>query len=265
MTDSFNNPGPGVPPPPPGSPFLPPTQPAYSNPSSAPAYLGDPQSLPVPGPPPGSGRSRKKMVGALVGVAALLGAGTFAVAQISSNDSSGGGASPKEVGDKFVKALDGEDLLGAIDLLLPGERDTFRQPLLDLASELSRLEVTSDKVNLNKVPGFDISIEDPKIDVTDTNVDDIADITITGTATVTVNGDDIPIGNLLIDRVFNGDRPQIDPTKSSSDADATFAVVKDGGRWYLSMFHTLAEKARGDRDIPQQGVQPSGASSPDAP
>ena len=264
MSDPFNNTGPGVPPPPPpGVPFLPPTQPVYSNSSSAPAYLGDPQTLPVPGPPPGSGRSRKKMVGALVGVAVLLGAGTFAVAQISSNDSDGGGASPQDVGEKFVKALDGEDLLGTIDLLLPGERDTFRQPLVDLSSELARLEVTSDKVNLNKVPGFDISIEDPQIDVTDTNVDDIADITITATATITVNGDDIPIGNLLIDRVFDGDRPQIDSSESSSDADATFAVVKQGGRWYLSVFYTLADKARGDQDIPDAGVQPAGASSPD--
>ena len=267
MSDSYNNPGPGVPPPPPGTPFLPPTQPptqpVYSNPTPAPAFLGDPHTLPVPGPPPGSGRSRKKMVGALVGVAALLGAGTFAVAQISSNDSSGGGASPQDVGNKFVKALDGEDLLGAVDLLLPGERDTFRQPLLDLVSELNRLEVTSNKVNLNKVPGFDISIQDPQIDVTNTNVDDIADITLTGTATVKVNGADIPIGNLLIDRVFNGDRPKIDSSKSSSDAHATFAVVKEGGRWYLSVFHTLAEKARGDQDIPKVGVKPAGATSPD--
>lgn len=263
MSDPFNNAGPGVPPPPPSTPFLPPTQPVYSNPSQAPAYLGDPQTLPVPGPPPGSGRSRKKMVGALVGVAVLLGAGTFAVAQISSNDSDGGGASPQDVGEKFVKALDGEDLLGTIDLLLAGERDTFRQPLVDLSSELARLEVTSDKVNLNQVPGFDISIEDPQIDVTDTNVDDIADITITATANVTVNGDDIPIGKLLIDRVFDGDRPQIDSSESSSDTDATFAVVKQGGRWYLSVFYTLADKARGDQDIPDEGVQPAGASSPE--
>lgn len=241
----------------------PPTQPVYSNPASTPDYLSDSASLPVPGPPPGSQRSRGKMAGALVGVVALVGAGTFAVAQISSNDSDGGGASPKEVGDKFVAALAGEDLLGTIDLLLPGERETFRQPMIDLSEELGRLEVTDDAVDLNKVPGFDITIEDPEVSVTDTNVEDITDITVTGAASVTVNGEDVPIGKLLIDRIFDGDRPDIDSTETSGDFDATFATVKQGGRWYLSVFYTLADKARGDQDIPENGVEPQGAESPE--
>lgn len=203
------------------------------------------------------------MVGALVGVAALVGAGTFAVTQIRSNSSDGGGSSPQDVGEKFVKALNGEDLLGTVDLLLPGERDTFRQPLIDLTSELNRLQVTDNEVNLNQVPGFDIAIDSPDISVSDTNVSDIADVEITGSITVTVNGEDVPIGKLLIDRVFDGERPTIDSSEKTSDFDLTFATVKRGGRWYLSMFYSLANTARGDQDIPDTGITPVGASTPD--
>ncbi|MCU1366402.1 MAG: hypothetical protein JWN39_2041, partial [Ilumatobacteraceae bacterium] len=141
MSDWNSDAGQGVPTPlgfpAPGTPaggFLPPTQPVYAGQSASPPdYLGAPGATPLtPGPTPDTKRSRGKMVGALVGVVALVGAGTFAVTQISSNDSSGGASSPKEVGTKLVSSLDNEDLLGVVDLLRPGERDTLRQPLIDL-------------------------------------------------------------------------------------------------------------------------------------
>ena len=47
-----------------------------------------------------------------------------------------------------------------VDVLLPGERDTFRQPLQDLVGELKRLEVLSSDADLSKVGGIDISITD---------------------------------------------------------------------------------------------------------
>ena len=272
MSDWNSDGGQSLPPPPglpgPGSPiggFLPPTQPVYAGqPASPPDYLGAPGATPLtPGPTPEPKRSRGKMLGALAGVVALVGAGTFAVTQISSNDSGGGASSPKEVGTKLVSSLDGEDLLGVVDLLLPGERDTLRQPLIDLSKELTRLQVVDGSVNLDKVPGFDISISNPAVSVDQTNVSDIADVTVNASATVTINGKDLPIGKLLIDRVFGGNRPHVDPSPKNSDLNVTFATVKNGGRWYLSLFYTAAEHARGDRKIPEKGITPAGASTPD--
>jgi len=248
----------------PAGQFLPPpTQPVYSNPQSSPVY-GDTNVTDLVQSPTPPKRSRGKMVGALVAVAALLGAGAFAITKISDDDSAAGGAaSPKEVGDKFVTSLDGEDLLGIVDLLLPGERETFRQPLLDLNSELKRLEVTDGSVDLNKLPGLDISIADPRVRAHDTNVDDISTVNITGTASVAVNGKDLPIGQLLIDSAFGGERPDVDPNEDEEDFDITFTTVKEDGHWFLSLLYSAANSLANGQDIPEEGVVPTGADSPE--
>lgn len=244
-------------------PPTPPTQPVYSNPQGTPVY-GEPTVTElVEGSSPPK-RSRGKMVGALVGVAALLGAGAFAITKITDDDAAAGGAAtPQEVGDKFVESLDGEDLLGIVDLLLPGERDTFRQPLVDLNDELKRLEVTDGSVDLNKLPGLDITITDPRVRAHDTNVDDISTVNITGTAGVAVNGKDLPIGELLIDTAFGGERPDVDESEDEQDFDITVTTVKQDGHWYLSLFYSAANSLAGDQDIPDEGVQPAGADSPE--
>ena len=75
----------------------------------------------------------------------------------------------------------------------------------------------------------------------------------------------MPIGDLLIDEVFDGERPDI-PSESDSDEfeDVQMTVVERSGRWYLSAFYTAAEFARGDdQEIPATGVQPAGADEPE--
>lgn len=203
------------------------------------------------------------MVGAVVGVAAVLAAGTFAFTQLRSNDSDGGAASPEAVGQQLVTALDNEDILGAVDLLLPGERETFRQPMLDLVDELTRLQVTDDSADLSKVGGIDISITDPKVSVDETNVADISTVSVAGTASVTVDGRDLPIGDFLIESVFNGERPKVNQDSGDKDLNVSFTTVKEGGRWYISLFHTIANKLIGDKDIPEVGIKPVGASTPE--
>src|ERR1700712_1253067 len=83
MSDWNNNTGPDVPPPPTPPPtgqvFLPPTQPVYQGTPGGPTYSPPGGTTLQPGPSPDPKRSRGKMVGALVGVLALVGAGTFAV------------------------------------------------------------------------------------------------------------------------------------------------------------------------------------------
>ncbi len=273
MSDSFDNSGHGVPPPPPGippsgnlppSPFLPPTQPVYSNPVHTPAYSDTNIAELTQEPTSAPKRSRGKMVGALAGVIVLLGAATFAVTRINSDKSSSGGASsPKDVGDKLVTSLGGEDLLGMVDLLLPGERETFRQPLVDLNTQLQRLEVTSGPVDLNKVPGLAITITGPVVKVHDTNVSDISNIEVTGNAAVVVNGKDVPIGKLLIETVFSGKRPDVKANANPKHFDVTLTTVEQGGRWYLSLLYTAATQLAKGHDIPAKGVSAVGADTPD--
>ena len=98
----------------------------------------------------------------------------------------------------------------------------------------------------------------------DTNVDDVSNIRIIASGTSTVNGEQVPIGDLLIDEAFGGDRPEIDNDTAEADVDWKLATVKHDGRWYLSAFYSIAENARGDGyDIPETGVVAQGADTPE--
>ena len=223
---------------------------------------GAPLATVVPGGSAGK-RSKGKVVGGLVAVVALLGAGGFAVSRIASGDD-GGAASPTEVGTRLMDALAAEDALGVVDLLLPGERDMMRQPLIDFVDNLKRLEIVDDSANLEKFGGIDIVFADVEVVPTDTNVDDVSGIRITALGTSTINGEEVPIGDLLLDEAFGGDRPELDSDPAETDVDWKLATVKRDGRWYLSAFYSLAETVRdGGYDIPETGVVARGADTPE--
>lgn len=260
---------------PPGMPAMPAMTPPAAPP---PLEFGTPTPRPIdPTVPtldlgaPGDGgapkRSKATLVGAVVGVTALVAAGAFAVVKITGNDTRGGAASPTEVGTSLTAALDNEDLLGVVDLLLPGERDTMREPLIDFVDHLRRLEVLSDDASLSKIGGLDIQFTDVTVREEPTNVDDITNIFLSGSSSVSVDGEAVPIGDLLIDEAFDGERPDMDQEPDTAEfEDTQLTVVERDGRWYLSAFYSAAEAARGefeDQDIPTTGVEPRGGDSPE--
>ncbi|MDP9464064.1 MAG: hypothetical protein M3P52_05525 [Actinomycetota bacterium] len=263
---SFDQPRPEVPPAS-GPPILPP--PSLGPPPPLPLplplftpYEGAPTATVVPTGTAGK-RSRGKVVGGLIAVVALVGAGGFAISKIvAGND--GGAANPTEVGTRLMDALAAEDALGAVDLLLPGERDMMRQPLIDIVDNLKRLEIADSSATLDKVGGLDIAFDDVQVDLTETNVDDVVDIRITASGTASVDGENVPIGQLLIDEAFGGDRPELGSGPEESDVDWKLATVRHDGRWYLSAFYSIAENAResGD-DIPESSLVARGADTPE--
>jgi hypothetical protein len=208
-------------------------------------------------------RSTGTFVGGLIAVVALVGAGGFAVSKIVAGDD-GGATSPTEVGTSLMDSLGSEDALGVVDLLLPGERETFRQPLIDLVDNLKRLEIVGSSATLDKVGGLDLAFDNVDVETTETNVDDISNIRITANGTASIDGDTVPIGGLLIDEAFGGDRPELGSEPQGSDIDWHLTTVKRDGRWYLSAFYSIAEDARADgADIPDTGVVADGADSPE--
>jgi hypothetical protein len=222
----------------------------------------DPTAVVVPAATAGKG-GRGKVVGGLIAVVALVGAGGFAITKIvAGND--GGAASPTEVGTHLMDSLAAEDALGVVDLLLPGERDMMRQPLIDIVDNLKRLKVVDGTANLDKVGGLDIAFTDVQVEPTTTNVDDVTDIRITATGTASVDGAAVPIGDLLIDEAFGGDRPTLDSAPQTSDLDWKLATVKRDGRWYLSAFYSIAENSRADGDlIPESAIVATGSDTPE--
>lgn len=216
----------------------------------------------VAGPVPG--RSRKKLIGAVAGVGALLAASTFAVVSVLGNDSAGGASSPEAVGRQLFEAVGNEDVLGMIDLLLPGERETFREPVIDLFDNLRRIEVLDSSASLDRFGGIDYQFSDLEVTTEPTAADDIVRVVVDGAVSFSVDGDKVPLGNLLVDEVFDGERPDMTMDELNDEiGGTTLAAVERDGRWYLSLFYSIAENARGDRELPAEGLQATGADSPE--
>ena len=197
---------------------------------------------------------------------ALVGAGVFAVTRIAGGDDGGGADSPQAAGEALLSAVEAEDALGVIDVLLPGERETLRGPLTDLVSELRRIEVLSDNADLAAVGGIDIELEDEQVAVDETNVDDIVNLAISGRASASVDGEALPIGDLLLDN-------DADPAELTTEAgepepfELPLTAVRKDGRWYVSAFYTVAEQIRqGMEDppeIPAEGIPTVGGDTPE--
>lgn len=244
----------------PGAPAGPPAAPVLGQ-------VAPPSSFPDIGvePPPVKRRGKGVLVGAVAAVVAVGAAGTFAAVQVTGGG--GGGADSAEaVGTEFLAALENEDVIGLLDLLLPGERETLKQPAIDIVDELSRLEVLDPDASLAEIGGLDIVIDDEFVRTTATNADDIVNLVVSGEASGTVDGEQLAIGDLLLDR-------DVDPSALDADLppeafEIPLTAVERGGRWYLSVFYLAAEQARADLDpmpdIPTEGVAPSGGDSPEA-
>ena len=220
----------------------------------------------TPEPPSKPARSRATIIGAVVGAVAIVGAGSFAVARVAGDDAPGGAATPEDAGLAFIEALGNEDVLGVVDVLLPGERQALRGPLSDLVDELRRLEVLSDEADASAVSGVDFEFEDVSVDVEETNVDDVVNLSIDATVTGTVDGDELPVGDWIRDE-FGEELADLDESDTSEGDTLGITAVEEDGRWYLSACHSIAESARrdaGEDEIPEEGVEPQGGDSPEA-
>lgn len=212
------------------------------------------------------GRSGATIAAAIIGVVALVGAGVFAVTRIAGGDDDGGADSPEAAGEALLSAVEAEDALGVIDVLLPGETETLRGPLTDLVSELRRIEVLSDNADLAAVGGIDIELEDEQVTVDETNVDDIVNLRISGRASASVDGEELPIGDLALDN----DADPADLTTESGEPEPfelPLTAVRQDGRWYVSAFYTVAEQIRQEMDdapdIPAEGIPAVGGDTPE--
>ncbi len=268
---SWNPPGsgPSLPPPPAVPPAVFPAGPpsAFGAPAGPPIGIVDGTPQLSFDTPDSSGQRRSKLVvgGAVAGVLALGAAGVFAVGQLRGGNT-GGASSPEAVGTELMGALEQEDMLGMIDLLLPGEREVFREPLTDVVSELARLDILSDDASLADLAGLDIEMSNELTGVEPTNVTDISNITMSASITASVDGDQLPIGEFITEVSGEGfDPSDLDQPATTEDFALPMTVVEQDGRWYLSLFHTAAESLRGEsgEPIPETGLVPSGGDSPE--
>jgi hypothetical protein len=208
-----------------------------------------------------------------VAIAAAAGAGLLLLpfagyVAVSAGSDSGGAETPEAAVQALFDAIGDEDVLGVMDTVLPGERRSLGEPLQDIVDELGRLEILSDDLDLGDVPGLDLEFTDLEL-ATDQVADGIAVVALTGG---TVEGEvvleELPLGDLLLDLGFDGEQPS--GTERASDPvgdDVRIATVEEDGRWYVSLWFTVAEAARTEAGAPApdpaQAIEPSGSESPD--
>jgi hypothetical protein len=239
-------------------------------PGAAPTDFPAPTVELEPSQPPPQRRSKGVVVAATIGAVAIVGAAVFGVTRLVSDSGGGGAATPEEAGLALLTALENEDVLGVMDVLLPGERETLKDPLVELTDELSRIEVLSPDASLADVAGVDIELQDERVQVEETNVDDIVNLEISARGTGTIDGEQLPIGDFVADNL--PDDTALSDLDASGEPDQELetlpvTAVEQDGRWYLSVFHSIAENARRSAeepvDIPAEGVTPVGGDRPE--
>jgi hypothetical protein len=204
-------------------------------------------------------RGRRIAVG--LGVIAVVAGGLFAVLSLGSESNS-----PEDPVRAMFEAAERGDLLGVLEQLDPGERDTIRQPLLDIADELDRLEVLKDP-DLGGISGIDLQVDDLQLDSRRV-FDDVARVSITdGKGRIHVDVSDLPLGPFVRDLLGEANNEVADESESlaSEDADDFVATVRRDGKWYVSIGYSIAEQARGGTPFEQLGasVTARGADTPD--
>jgi hypothetical protein len=238
--------------------YVPPSEP----PSSwAPAAEGLPE-VPTVGPP----RRRVPVALIVLGVLALAGAATFAVTNLVGGK--GGGGTPDGAVQSLLKAVGNEDVLGVLESLLPGERDSLRQSLTDLSGELSRLDILEKSFDLRKIKGLNLDLTNVKLQTTQM-AEGFARVKIlTGTANFRFAPRELPLGSFSRQLLSDSLGPPRKGSEPVDPADQPFVVaVREGGRWYASLWYTAAEAAREDAGAPApqlgRGLEARGETSPE--
>jgi len=208
----------------------------------------------------------------VVGVLGLFAAGIFAAFAIGgSSETSAGAETPQGAYEQLFESLANEDLIGAAEILLPGERDSLIQPWFDMVEQYKRLEVLDPALDLSAVPGIDLEFSDLEFETTQISEDLMSVKLVGGTAVSSVDPMKLPLGPLVLDRLPEGTIPDeietgigsVDPLDLNQD-NGLVAVRRDG-RWYVSLWYTVAEAAREQGGLslpdPSDRIRPRGEST----
>ena len=182
---------------------------------------------------------RAPRVLAIVVALLLVGGGVGAAVALSS--SSSGPSSPSSAVDSLLASANHSDLLGALAVIAPGERNAIEPGLTELVNQLIRLHVLSSNAHLGNVSGISLHFSGVHTK-TEMLTSDLAAVRITsGSVTTSVSGKQLPLGS-FVDHLASGVLGSYAKTQTSSAKTGRAAIVteKVNGTWYVSIGNTIA-------------------------
>ena len=191
---------------------------------------------------------------------------------ITGRQGQSGAASPTEVGERLVTAIEASDILGVIDIMDPGEREILLDTFINGTQELDRLGVIK-KSSQSEVKLFQYKLQNVKIQERCVS-DDICNVSLSGNISGSLN-EQTDLGDVfrntsafkevetIQDLIYELTDNRNSSVQQSFD-DIVFTTVRRDGRWYASIGFTLAELIRDDsRPLGNNsGLIPYGKDSP---
>jgi hypothetical protein len=232
---------------------------------------GDVRGLPAYTPRPDDPhRNRWRPLVIILGFLGALGGGTFAYTSLTQDD---GAASPEAAVERFVDALTGADVIGALESLPPSERTPVVDLARDAARESERIGLTRD-LELGDVSGFELTVTELSLRPEPLGEGVVA-VHLDGTLTARGIGADLPLGDAVLDAIGGatglGDfaASVADLEGMWADEDVFVVALHEGDGWHVSAWYTVAEYLRRAEGAPLPAfgagpVAPVGATSPEA-
>lgn len=213
---------------------------------------------PVGADPPSPHRRLLARLVALVTSVGLVAGGV--VLAVNAGRSSGGSDSPEAAVEELLVALSAEDLLGAAEIIEPSERVVLLETGVDITNELKRLRVLSEGLDLRSVSGIDMRFDNASLRSV-VNQPGLAHVFADrNRSPAFVDVSDLPLGPLALDQA-PADWLGFDTVVSSPiSSTQPIVAVERGGRWYVSLSYSIAERVRVAAGAPS----PSAASRPAA-
>jgi hypothetical protein len=223
--------------------------------------------------PPAPGKRKRGRVLAGVAAVAIVAAGTAVTVKLASGQSSGGAATPEQAVEHMVGSLEENDLLGMIDVFAPWERDFARDEINKYLDDAKQNDLLAKDADLAAFSGYTLSVDGLQVKADEVN-ERISNVAIVGgTAHFQSQLKELPVGAKVLEQLNkanDGQAPDdVDTTADLADAELPpLTTIKQDGRWYVSLFYTIAEAARRDAGAPApstaERVPAKGESSPAA-
>jgi hypothetical protein len=220
---------------------------------------------------------RKRGKGPVIGaVAAVLvvavGVATTIFVLNRSSQDDAGKANPTEAATNLVNSLSKGDVLGVLESLTPAESSLLVDFNAKSTDRLKELQVYKDDADPNKLHGASIEAKNLKYD--EKNAEKVNDhLTITkligGTVSLHADVNELPFTEDFMDAAFP-DGVNSQPTDEQIDVAKVvretgqpirIATVNVDGKWYPSLFYTIADYALQDehKQWPSQSIANKGA------